>query len=187
METQAEQPPRLGGIRAGPALAGILYVLLVGSAALALWAREFPSVLPPGLARAAPWVFLAFIVCFSAYRLSLVRAKKYPPFKAFFQIGAAALFFVLLLPAKSRGLAGPEDELARLMLDSNPHVRALSAEVVRYRPGGEKYGSLLVQSLKDPDPDVRAQAHRSLVQIAGTDLGAPESEGAIKKWGERFP
>ncbi|MBX5482171.1 MAG: hypothetical protein IRZ16_10100 [Myxococcaceae bacterium] len=187
METQAEQPPRLGGIQAGPALAGVLYALLVGSAALALWARESPLALPARVAKAAPWVFLAFIVCFAAYRLALVRAGKYSAFKAFFQIGAACLFFVLLLPAKSYRTAPPEDPLAELMMDSNPHVRALAAEVARSRPDGHKYGSLLVRAMKDPDPEVREQAHRSLVVLTGTDLGAPDTEGAIQKWGERYP
>jgi hypothetical protein len=186
METQLEQPPRWRGIQAGPALAGLLYVLLVGSAALALWVREFPAVLPPGLARAAPFVFLVFVGCFAGYRLALVSSRKYPPFKAFFQIAAATLFFMLLLPSARTPHLQPEDDLAELLLDSNPKVRALAAEVTRYRPDAPRYGSLLVRTLEDPDRRVRAEAHRSLVQIAGTDLGEPDNEAAVKAWGERF-
>ena len=186
METQAQQPPRWGGIRAGPALAGLLYVLLVGSAALALWVREFPGVLPRGLGRAAPFVFLAFVGVFAAYRLAVVRAGKYPAFKAFFQIGAATLFFMLLLPSSKGPFRAPADDIVELLRDPNPRVRALAAEVARHRPDAQKYGSLLAQSLEDPDRRVREEAHRSLVQIAGEDLGAPDDGPAVEAWGDRF-
>ena len=186
METQAQQPPRWGGIRAGPALAALLYVLLVGSAALALWVRESPGTFPRGLGTAAPFVFLAFVAVFAAYRLAVVRAGKYPAFKAFFQIGAATLFFMLLLPS-SRGPFRPHgDDVAELLRDPNPRVRALAAEVARHRPDAQKYGSLLTQALKDPDRRVREEAHRSLVQIAGEDLGGAEDGRAVEAWGDRF-
>ncbi len=186
METQGEQPPRFGGIPAGPALAGLLYILLVGSAALALWVREFPGAVPIALARAAPWVFLAFILVFALYRFALVRAGKYPAAKAFFQVGAAMIFFMLLLPGSRVRYGGPQDPLAELMVDANPHVRALAAEVARYRPDGNKYGADLVKALRDPAPQVREEAHRSLVRITGQDLGGPEDPKALKAWGERF-
>jgi hypothetical protein len=187
METQGEQPPRFGGIPAGPALAGLLYVLLVGSAALALWVREFPGAVPLGMARAAPWVFLLFVICFALYRFALARAGKYPAAKAFFQVGTAALFFMLLFPG-SRGRFGQEsrDPVAELMVDGTPHVRALAAEVAGYRQDGMKYRTLLVRALQDPDPVVRREAHASLVRLTGMDLGGPESEGAVKAWRERF-
>ena len=184
--TQVDQPPRWRGIQAGPALAGFLYALLIGTAALALWVREFPGVLSPALARAAPFVFLVFVGCFAAYRLALVSAHKYPAFKAFFQIAAATLFFMLLLPSARSTYRAPEDELGELLRDPNPKVRTLAAEVARYRPDASKYGSLLVRSLNDPDRRVRDEAHRSLVQIAGTDLGDPDSQSAVKAWGDRF-
>lgn len=187
MQTQAEQPPRLGGIQAGPALAGVLYALLVGSAALALWVREFPGVLPPSLERAAPFVFLAFAACFAVYRFALVRAKKYPAFKAMFQIGAAVLFFALLLPSSRTRYADPIDSLAELMQDANPEVRVLAVEVARHRTEPAKYGSQLVRALKDPDRRVREEAHRSLVAISGKDLGAPGDPAAVKAWGAMFP
>lgn len=177
----------MGGIRAGPALAGVLYVLLVGSAALALWVREFPGFLPASLERAAPYVFAAFVACFAVYRLALVRARKYSAFKAFFQIGAAALFFMLLLPGAKRSYQAEGDALTELMGDPNPQVRALAVEVARHRPEPAKYGSLLVKALKDPDHQVRAEAHRTLVEITGTDLGAPSDEAALEAWGARYP
>jgi HEAT repeats len=185
-QTQVDQPPRWRSIQAGPALAVFLYALLIGTAALALWVREFPGVLAPGLEKAAPFVFLVFVGCFAAYRLALVSARKYPAFKAFFQIAAATLFFMLLLPSARRPYGQADDALAELLQDRNPKVRALAAEVARHRPDAPKYGSLLVRSLQDPDRHVRDEAHRSLVEIAGTDLGGPDSPTAVKAWEDRF-
>jgi hypothetical protein len=179
----------VAGMRLGPVFAGVLYVLLASAAALALWARNFPGVLPRPLAVAAPVAFFVFSVGFAVYRLRLVRAKKYPAVKAFFQIGATFLFLMLLLPqpkAKPAPEAIADYELGALLEDSDWRVRALAAEVVRYRVGGAKYGSLLVRALSDPDARVREEAHRSLVLLNGRDLGAPEDGRAIEAWGEKF-
>lgn len=180
-KAQVSPPPELGGIRFGPALTGTLYLLLVGSAALALWARQVPGAIPAYLEATAPWVFLIFVACFALYRFGLIRARKYPVFKAFFQIGAALLFFMLLFP-QPRRVNAAADPLEGLFGDSNARVRALAAEVVRYRPNGARYTRQLIRSLDDADPEVREQAHRSLVQVAGTDLGR-----SGEPWKKRFP
>ncbi len=187
MQTQGEQPPRWAGIQAGPALAGVLYALLVLSAALALWVRQFPGALPPRLEQASPWVFLAFLICFALYRLVLVRARKYPVIKAFFQIGAGILFFFLLLPAARETYAEPQDRLDALLQDSNPHVRALAAEVARHREDSRRHAPALVKALADPDKEVREEAHRSLVELTGRDLGAPGDVGAQEAWRALYP
>src|SRR6266852_4829580 len=74
-----------------------LYLMLGGSAALALSARHFPGFVPHSLQQAALALFLAFLVGFSLYRLRLVQARQYPAFKAFFQVGVGLLFLTLLL------------------------------------------------------------------------------------------
>ncbi len=187
-EAQVLPALEIAGVRLGPVFAGVLYVLLASAAALALWARNFPGVLPEQLAVAAPVAFFVFSVGFAVYRLRLVRAKKYPAFKAFFQIGATFLFLMLLLPQPKPGHdATADSELSALLEDPDWRVRALAAEVVRYRVGGAaKYGSLLVRALKDPDARVREEAHRSLVLLNGRDLGTPEDQRAIEAWGEKF-
>jgi hypothetical protein len=184
---QADDTPHVGSIRFGPTLAAGLYLLLVGSAALALWVRQAPNALPKGLAAASPWVFLVFLIGFATYRLVLVQARKYPAAKAFFQIGAAALFFMLLLPASKRTFDRPNDPVRALLVDSNAEVRALAAEVAGHRPDGAKYGHELVRALQDSDASVRDAAHRSLVKLTGVDLGSPEDAHALKAWGEKFP
>jgi hypothetical protein len=182
----ADETPHLGSLRAGPALAGALYLLLVGSAALALAARRFPEKLPPGLGAAAPWLFLAFLVVFTLYRVAGVQAKKYQAGKAFFQVGSAALFFMLLLPYAKPASEAPADPLLSLLAEDNAHVRALAAEVARYRPEGVKYAPRLVDALSDPDETVRREAHRSLVQLTGADLGEA-GDAAVKAWRARYP
>jgi hypothetical protein len=186
MQPTEGQPPELGGVRAGPALAATLYVLLVGSAVLSLAAHQYPGALPRLLSEAAPWVFLAFAAVFTLYRLTLVRAKKYPVSKAFFQIGAAVLFFTLLLPRS--GPAGDRrDSLERLIADPDPKVRALAVEVAGYRPDGTRYAARLVRALEDTDEAVRDRAHAALVRLNGADLGPPADAAAVNAWKDRFP
>ena len=169
---------QLGGIPLGPPLAAALYLLLMGSAILAVGFKKF---------NAGPWVFLAFTICFAGYRMALIRAKKYPPFKAFFQVGAAFLFFMLLV-LRTAPPPGISDELASLFTHSDPKIRALAAEVAVHRPSKLKYTRLLVRALTDPDARVRQQAHRSLVEInQGQDAGDGDSVAGRMAWERRFP
>ncbi len=124
---------------------------------------------------------------FSGYRMVLVKDRKYPAGKAFFQIGAAALFFMLLLPWAKGRYQAPADAVELLFTDSSPTVRALAAEVARYRPDGRKYGHRLATALSDPIPAVREEAHRSLVTLSATDLGPPDDPSAVKAWREKYP
>lgn len=185
-----EQPPRVAGIRAGPALTSMLYLLLVASAALALWVRGYPGQAPQGVEHLAPWAFLAFVAAFAVYRLALVRSGHYPAFKAFAQIAAGVLFFTLLLPGTWRPAAPQEagpDDLAALLRDPSVRVRRLAAEVARQRPNAQAFARALAAALDDPDPKVRAQAHASLVAITGADLGPAEDPAARRAWRERYP
>lgn len=175
-----------GGFRFGPPLAAVLYLLLVASAAVALATRRFPGLFPLALELLGPFLFLMFLICFAVYRGALVRAGKYPTSKAFFQIGAAALFFTLLLPAAKRQYEPPPGDLDVLLTDDNPKVRAIAAEVIGYRADGAKRAPQLVKALRDPDPHVREEAHRSLVRLAGEDLGSGQTDAEIELWETRF-
>jgi hypothetical protein len=190
-QAEAQDAPSIAGIRPGPALAGVLYLLLVASAALALWVRGYPGQAPVPVERAAPWAFLAFLALFAFYRFGLVRAGRYPAFKALFQVGAGVLFFTLLSPsARWRDPVPPvelaKEDLAVLLSDGNVQVRRLAAEVARHRPDGDRYRRELVRALTDDDPSVRGEAHRSLVAITGQDLGPPEDAEAVRKWKDQL-
>jgi hypothetical protein len=140
------------------------------------------------LEQAAPWVFLAFVLLFGWYRWALVRAGKYPAFKAFFQVGAGVLFFTLLLPGARDVYEPPPEESDVVSLLSHPEarVRAIAAELSRYRPASPELSHELVKALKDSDRNVRREAHESLVEIHGSDLGDPERPGGVEAWEKQY-
>ncbi len=175
-----EPRPRARGWRVAAAAA--LYLLLIGSAALALWNRRDPEALPRELQAAVPWVFGLFVALFAIYRVAAVRARRYPAFKAFFQVGVMVWVGLLLLPQAKARYETPGDPLVALLADPNPQVRTLAAELARYRPDPKEYSPYLVRALRDPEPQVRSEAHRSLVAIRGTDLGPPDNEKAVDAW-----
>jgi hypothetical protein len=182
------EEPSVVGVRVRPAWPMALYGLLVASAALALYAQRAPVA--PGLARLATWTFLAFAVGFAGYRFALVTARRYSPFKAFFQVLMAALFFMLLLwPGLTQPPPSPAGS-ASLMLpltSADPEKRALAAEVAGLR-GAPSVGPSLVPLLADDEPSVRDAAHAALVRLnGGVDLGPAAEPGARAAWRARFP
>jgi len=179
--------PSVGGLPLGPGLGVALYVLLVASAGLAFFGRSFPGRLPVAVERVTPFVFLVFVGCFAVYRFGLASVRKYPAGKAFFQVGLAVVVFLLLLPSSRAPYVPAGTALGQALADPNPRIRALAAEVARYRPEGRDYVPALVQALSDPDPTVRAQAHASLVRLTGVDLGSPDVPGAVDAWRRRYP
>jgi hypothetical protein len=187
-ETNAiEEEPSVGGVRMRPGLTLLLYALLVVSALVALWAQRSPNDVPAAVARSAPWVFLVFALGFAVYRFALVAAKRYSAFKALFQVAVTAVFFLVLLPGGPVNPSIPSgasrQNLVGLLQDPDPRVRALAAELARYRPGGPEVAHALVGALGDSDADVRQVAHETLVQFnAGQDLGSTPDA-----WGKRFP
>lgn len=179
-----EEAPQVVGLRVRPALPIFLYVLLVAAAALALLVARSPGTVPPGLEVAAPWIFLGFVVGFAAYRFALVMARRYSFFKAFFQVGVAVVFFLLLFPgAKPKT---PSVELPALLEDRDARVRALAAEVAGLRPAPQ-LAPALVKHLADDDARVREEAHAALVRLnEGTDLGPADEPSARAAWENRF-
>ena len=179
--------PSVAGLPLGPGLGVALYVLLVASAGLAFFGRSFPGRLPVALERVTPFVFAVFVGCFAVYRFGLASARKYPASKAFFQVGLAVVVFLLLLPSSRAPYVPAGTALGQALTAPDPRLRALAAEVARYRPEGRDYVPALVQALSDPDPTVRAQAHASLVRLTGTDLGSPDDPRAVEAWRRRYP
>ena len=174
----------------------VLAGLLIVSAALTLFGlpelqREVAEGRWPRAALGIPPTLLAvFIVGYAAYRLALVRAGRYRAGKALVQV--ALMFLVLAIVA---GLAlrpgeGPPRgqgpvALPRPLASADPDVRALAAEVARYRPAeqGRVVAARLVELLDDSAPEVRRQAHAALVALAGSDVGG-EGPGASARWRE---
>ncbi|MFZ5442689.1 MAG: hypothetical protein ACOZQL_21950 [Myxococcota bacterium] len=183
-EQMTSEEPSVVGVRVRPAWSVALYAVLVASAGLALYAQRAPNV-DPLIARVAPWLFLVFAVGFAVYRVALVVARRYSPFKAFIQILLATLFFLLLLfPRVQQQTAGFEGSL---LGHGDARVRALAAEVAGWR-GELPRAPALVSLLGDQSAEVRDAAHAALVKLnGGVDLGPATDEAARKAWGARFP
>lgn len=174
---QSPDEPSVVGVKVRPVWSIVLYALLVLSAAVAFYTQRTPGI-DPLVARGAPWIFLVFALGFSIYRIALVAARRYSPFKAFIQIFLSALFFLLLLFPRVETQAGVHP----LLQHPDERVRAQAAELAGYR-GDQSGGAELVKLLDDASPQVRTAAHAALVKLnAGTDLG--DNAAA---WRNRFP
>ncbi|HCF59010.1 MAG TPA: hypothetical protein DFS52_13590 [Myxococcales bacterium] len=165
-----------------PVLALVLYAMLAIAAAGAFLASTRPGVLAPGVRLGATLAFGAFVLLFAVYRFALVRARRYPAGKAFFQVGVGVLFLMLLLP----GVAGrPEASRLRpleaLLIDADPSVRALACEAARSRKDGRRFATQLVDRMEDSVPAVREEALRSLEALAGSSIGGTGA-GAAERW-----
>ena len=122
---------------------------------------------------------------FGAYRIALVVARRYSPFKAFFQLFVAALFFMLLLLGRAQPHVSAGG-LPHLFGHRDATVRALAAEVAGFR-GERAQGPGLVELLADDNAEVRRAAHDALVRLnAGVDLGSADDLAARTAWKERF-
>jgi hypothetical protein len=179
------------GLRFVQVLRPALYALLVLSALFTFWAGGDIAgrSLPLWTQVAAPAIFAVFLVVFAVYRFALVRAKRYPAATGLFQVGLAALIWVLLLPGSRQKFAPPPaaagDELPALLASADPRVRALAAELAGYRAEGPKYAAKLLEHLSDGDERVRERARASLVRLAGREAAPGEQgEAAQAKWRE---
>lgn len=181
------EEPHVGSLKLSRSLvlAWSLYALLAVAAALALVSSARGELLPAAVRAVAPVAFGGFLVLFAVYRFALVRAGRYPPFRAFFQVGAGLLFILFLLPGAGRRAEGMQRTLPELMADSDPQVRALACEVARHRPAARSAALALASRLEDPVPQVREEAARSLQALAGVDLGAgADAARAKQRWSD---
>jgi hypothetical protein len=134
-----------------------------------------------------PSVLLGLVVLvYAVHRYLLVRAGRYGAGKALVQLAILVLMVGIVGGAsldryREAQIAAPVD-LARALASTDPVTRALAAEVVRHRPRGEALPHVerLVALLEDPSPEVRTQAHTSLVAILGTDAGT--GPDAPQRW-----
>lgn len=171
-----------------------MVILLVLSTALTLaWLPSLRAAVadgrwPRGILAVPPGLLGLFIVGYTAYRFSLVRAGRYPAGKALAQVGLMLLALgivtgVALDPVQPAQRPG---RLERGLRSGSADVRALAAELARYRPAEESRPlvPLLIGLLEDRDPQVRREAHASLVAVTGEDLG--QGQEAVARWRSRF-
>lgn len=171
----------------------VLFGLLIVSATWTLVGlpelqREVAAGRWPRAALAGPPALLAlFMVGFAAYRLALVREGRSGAGKSLVQVAVMFLVFAVVARVALSPTERPAGQgigaLARPLASNDPDVRALAAEVARYRPPGEVrvVAGRLVELLEDPNEEVRRQAHAALVALAGSDVGG-EGAGAAGRW-----
>lgn len=172
----------------------VLFGLLIASAALTLFGvpelqRAVAQGRWPPIALAVPPALLGvFIVGYAAYRIALVRAGRYTAGKAMVQVAVMLLVLgvvagVVLVPSERPAPGSAPLSLRQPLASPDPDVRALGAELARHRPREEALAIAprLAELLDDPSPEVRRQAHLSLVAIAGGDVGG-EGPGASARW-----
>lgn len=182
---ETSDQPSVVGVPIRPLWSIVLYGLLVLSAAIAMYA-EHASGVSPRLAGGAPWIFLVFALGFSIYRIALVAARRYSPFRAFVQIFLAALFFLMLLSPRVQGPATAAGA-GSLLKHSDARVRALAAELIGWRADRGQAAELL-PLLEDSSPQARLAAHEALVKLnGGVDLGSADDAAARRAWAQRFP
>jgi hypothetical protein len=172
----------------------VLFGLLIGSAALTLFGLpELQRAVaagrwPPFMLALPPALLGVFIVGYAAYRIALVRAGRYTAGKALVQVAVMLLVLgivagVAIMPPEGTGPGQVPVDLERPLASSSPEMRALAAEVARHRPREQALAvaDRLADLLDDPAPEVRRQAHASLVALAGADVGG-EGPGAAARW-----
>jgi hypothetical protein len=182
-----EPRPRLAIPRIVLALRWVLFALLLAAAGAAL--LGLPRALEAGGSTALRVVPVALLVLFIAgyatYRFALVRAGRYSAGKALVQVGVMCLVLGVVAGIFMEGpspVAMPGVDLAAPLASSDPAVRALAAEVCRHRPRADalRHVDRLVGLLEDGAPEVRREAHATLVLLAGRDAGA--APGAAEAW-----
>lgn len=194
MPSPAEDGTRTRIPAAARALRHLVVALLVVSTALTLaWLPSLRAGVaagrwPRGVLAIPPVLLGLFIGAYAVYRFALVRAGRYPAGKALAQLGLMLLALgivagVALDPVPAALRPG---RLERGLRSGDPDVRALAAELARHRPAERARAlvPLLVDLLDDGDPEVRREAHASLVAITGEDLGDGRDAGA--RWRTRF-
>src|SRR5205085_2406679 len=102
----------------------------------------------------------------------------------FFQIGLAALVWVLLLPSQRQKIgAQTGDDVQALLGSPDPRVRGLAAEAAGHRGVPARYARGLVELTSDPNANVREQARAALARLAGSDPAAGvDEERAAQIW-----
>jgi hypothetical protein len=171
-----------------------LYLLLLASAVLTLTGLPAleQAVREGRRARmtlmVAPALLGLFIALFAYYRYRRVQTGRYGAGKAFVQVGLMVIILTFLLPQsferyRSAGLVASVD-LGSHLTSPDPEERALAAELARFRPRSDalRHVPRLLVLLDDSAPEVRLQAHDTLVALAdGQDPGG-QGEGSRERW-----
>lgn len=165
---RAKDPILALPLRAKP-LRVALYVLTVLSAAAALFLEP---ALAGAVARGAIsplWLFTAigiygvFFLAYAVDRWVLVRRRRYPAGKAFFQVAFGLVFGLLLLPSTIGDYSSrPTQGIDRLLAHPDAEVRLVAVEALGFRGPSAAHAERLIARLRDRDPRVESAARAVL-------------------------
>lgn len=167
-------------------LRALLFVLTLLSAAAALFVEPALAGAVTRGALSARWLFLpigvygVFLGAYAFDRIWLVRDRRYPAGKAFFQIAFGVVFASLLLPEtiqdyKAQSVPRPD----RLLSHKDPNVREAAVLALGFEgPAPERTG-IVVGRLDDENASVRRAALRVLQRWSGEPEAGPER---LRRW-----
>ncbi len=165
-----------------------LYVLLALTAVAALFLQPALGGAVKRGALPAFWLFLpmalytAFLLAYAVDRALLVKRRRYPAGKAFFQIAFGVVFAMLLLPSTIADFSARRPEgMRRYLLHPDAQVRVLAVEALGYRgkDAARAHGALLAERLDDRNERVRRAATAVLSTWSGKK---PEDVTGIRAW-----
>lgn len=162
-----------------------LYVLLVLSAAAALFLED---ALAGAIARGAIsplWLFTGigiYGVFFAVYvvdRVLLVKFRRYPAGRAFFQVAFGTVLALVLLPSTIRDYAARPRGEQRLLSHPDPEIREVAVEALFLRGATKENVDRVLERRRDRDPRVQKAATRVLSRWSGR---AEEDTAGIESW-----
>ncbi len=173
----------------GPAvLRALLFVLMLLSAAAALFVEPALAGAVTRGAISARWLFLpigiygVFLAAYAFDRAWLVRDRRYPPGKAFFQVAFGVVFASLLLPEtiqdyKAQAVPRPD----RLLGHKDPSVREVSVLALGFEGLAPARLELVLGRLEDDNANVQKAALRVLRSWSGE----PEADVVrLRSWAQ---
>ena len=165
-----------------------LYLLTVATAVAALFLQPALSGAVGRGALSRSWLFLpialfgTLFITAAVDRWMLVRRRRYPAGRAFFQVAFGLIFALLLLPSTMRDFKAQKAQGDdRLFLHVDPDVRRVAVLAQGFRGPDDAGRRKMVAALGDGHPTVRQAAAEVLSRWSGKDLA---DEAGLKRWAE---
>lgn len=165
----------------------LLFVLTAFSAAAALFVEPALADAVKRGAVAKAWLFLPlglyglFFLAYAVDRALLVKRRRYPAGRAFFQLAFGAVFALLLLPSTIEAWGQPNaGGHPRLLAHPDPEIRVAGVHEIGFLGPSEERITEVVARLEDGHPAVRRAAAEVLSKWSGRGV---DDQEALKAWG----
>jgi hypothetical protein len=159
----------------------IVYIMLFASAGAAfllndwLWRTAREGRLPVWSPLVPVIMFTVFVVVYVIDRWLLITRRRYPQLRAFFQVGIAVAFLILLWQPQAeelrRGYEQPQTiniDTHELLLFANPEVRAAGCELAGYRGAHDLLVTMEALANDDASMQVRRVCRAAVEKLRST-------------------